>query len=385
MSGRPTDILVTGFTKSPALMAKSLTPFLELRQEGVVRDIHYVTWDTSELDSYIAPLAQFPDVRLTRVTQPRVSGTSNQKGLVYQVRGLEAALNQVVDDDVVVLKTRPDFVIDVDFLRDKIENFEAYCTVPSREAAGVLMPKPIFDHKIWLPWADCNQPFFWEDSTFMGLKRDVEHLVTPLSDEDMKIAGNPTCGFYPHVVRYARVFCKRYPIFQNYIRHYDLLINDLEYRKGLVGKGLTDHFFWHLVIANAWILYSQFHIDCGTPGELMFYPNNANKEADWSDLTTLRVTPPYDQIDGWRIGTKQGRAMDAAYRVFARLVDDAWQTALFKQDMPDMKPQVLRAILHNVAHSANGRLKTMEMAYYRKLTAYRDGFVRQLPAGVAAN
>ncbi|HTO39931.1 MAG TPA: hypothetical protein VL026_03070, partial [Rhizomicrobium sp.] len=378
MIARPTDVLVTGFTKSAALMEKCLTPLLELRQENVVRDIHYVTWDAPDLDPLLAPLAQFSDIKLTRVPQPKVSGTSNQKGLVYQVRGLEAALDQVVDDDVLVLKTRPDFVIDADFLRDKIENFEAYCTVPQRETAlGVLMPKPIFDHKIWLPWADCNQPFFWEDGAFMGLKTDVEHLVTPLSDQDMKIAGNPACGFYPHVVRYARIFCKRYPIFQSYIRHYDLLINDLEYREGLVGKGLTDHFFWHLVVANAWILYSQFHIDCGIPGELQFYPNNANKTADWSDFSTLNVTPPYDQIDGWRIGTKPGRAMDAAYRVFARLMDDAWQTALFTKDMPDMEPRVLRAIMHNVAHSPNGRLKAMEMAYYRKLTAYRDAFVRQ--------
>ncbi len=311
MTPRPADAIVTGFTRSAALMAISLPPLLELRQIGLLRNIHYVTWNSPELDSHLAPLANYPDIKLTRVPQPEIQGTSNQKGLVYQIRNLEAALAMVPEDDALVLKSRPDFVADADFLRDKIENFEAYCAVPSREAVpGVQMPRVLFDRKIWLPWSDCNLPFFCEDGLFLGLKKDVGHLVTQLTDEDMRIAGHPDCIFYPHVVRFAKIFSADYPIFVNYLRHYHYFTDDVEYRQGLVGRGITDSFFWHLVLANAWVLYSHFHIDCGTMGELRFYPNNANQKVDWSDLSTLHVTPPYDQIEGWRLGVKPGRAMD---------------------------------------------------------------------------
>jgi hypothetical protein len=41
---RPVDALVTGFTKSPELLARSLDSLRRLKQEGIIRDIHCVTW-----------------------------------------------------------------------------------------------------------------------------------------------------------------------------------------------------------------------------------------------------------------------------------------------------------------------------------------------------
>jgi hypothetical protein len=374
MTSRPADAIVTGFTKAPALMAMSLPPLLELRQSGILRHIHYVTWDSPELDPHLAPLAQYPDIKLTRVPQPKVQGTSNQRGLVYQVRNLEAALDLIPEDDTLVLKSRSDFVADAEFLWDKIENFEIHCATPSNAPLGVPMPKSMFERKIWIPWADCNLPFFFEDCMFLGQKKDVRQLVTPLTDDDMRMTANPDCVFYPHVVRYAKIFCESYPIFATYLRNFHYFIDDLEYRKVLVGRGLTDSFFWHLVIAHAWVLFSHFHVDCGTTGELRFYPNNANQKTDWSDPSTFHLTPPYNRVEGWRLGVKPGRAMDSAFRVYGRLMDDAWQNALFTQEMPDMKPAALRTILEGVANCSDGRLEQIETLFYRKLAAHHHAF-----------
>ena len=54
---KPVDALVTGFTKSPELLDRSLAPLRRLKQENIIREIHCVTWDGAELDPYVAPLA----------------------------------------------------------------------------------------------------------------------------------------------------------------------------------------------------------------------------------------------------------------------------------------------------------------------------------------
>jgi len=155
-----TDVLITGFVKSPALALQSLKPLTELQREGVIRDIHYVTWDSPELDPWLAPVAAVPGVQLTCVPQPDAKGTPAQRGVVYQVENLKAALAQLADEDGLVFKTRLDFVADTDFLRRKITGFETHCAPVSRTAPnGVVMPAPLQGNRIWIPWADSNHPF----------------------------------------------------------------------------------------------------------------------------------------------------------------------------------------------------------------------------------
>src|SRR5689334_18551044 len=197
---KPTDALVTGFVKSPQLLEKSLAPLRRLKQEDVIRDIHYVTWDSAELDSFIAPVSTMTDIRLTRVPQPDAKGTGFQRGVIYQVRNLEAGLSLIPDGKTRILKWRPDFVADYDFLREKIVNFERLCAVPSNSCYGVTMPPHVFQHKLWIPWADSNQPFFYEDAVFLGVHRDAQKLVTDITDDDLDILGDSFCGNYGHVV-----------------------------------------------------------------------------------------------------------------------------------------------------------------------------------------
>ena len=372
---RPTDVLITGFCKAPQLALQAIAPLRRLRRQGHVRNIHYVTWDSPDLDLHIAPVAETGEIRVTRVPQPNVQGNGNQRGVVYQVRNLEAALALVPEDDTRVLKTRLDFVADTDFLRNKIVNFDRLCApVPTMAPNGVEMPAPVLSNKIWIPWADSNQPFFFEDALFLGVKRDIKKLVTPLSEADHALLGIAECGSYAHTVRFAKIFLERWPLFRGYLSHYDLFVNDFSYRTRLLSVALDDGFFWHLLIAHAWILYSQFHVDSGAPGDLRFYANTVNKDADWSRPETLKSANPYDHLANWRRDTRPGEVAHSVKRAYGRLVDDAWHTALFTQALPDLPADVLTSVMVNVAAGHDGRLAGIERDCYAALDKFYRGY-----------
>ena len=82
--------------------------------------------------------------------------------------------------------------------------------------------------------------------------------------------------------RSPRIFAPAYRLFANYLRNYRYFINDFDYRLQLVPHLLNDGFFWHVLVAHAWILHSQFHVDAGRQGDIVFYANNVNQNADWS-------------------------------------------------------------------------------------------------------
>lgn len=157
----PIDVIVTGFTPSPVLMGRSLAPLCDLRREGLVRSIQYVTWDSADIDLCLTSLAGMPEVIVTRVPPPRTEGTRPQRNLVYQIENLAAALRLLPRDNTPILKWRPDFVARYAFLRDKITTFENWSAAPDNVCFGVAMLPHLFRSRIWIPWADANLPFFF--------------------------------------------------------------------------------------------------------------------------------------------------------------------------------------------------------------------------------
>jgi len=303
------------------------------------------------------------------VPQPEASGNPNQRGIVYQTRNLEAALAQIGERDTLIVKLRPDFVFRTEFLRAKLQSFETSCAIPAKaDFAGVKLPRSPFARKIWIPWADANQPFFYEDAAYIGLKRDLEKLVPKNIETSHALLADMNCGSLVHVLRYVDAFLPRFPIFKRYVENYGAFLSDLAYRKDLVGMLLADGFFWHLIVAHTWILHTSFHIDCGAPGDLRFFPNTLN--TDWSDIDKLKLTPPYDQIAMWRDGTKPGTAIPAVSRVYGRLMDDAWPHALFNQKISDMPDGMLARLARGVSLYSTGCLKEIEDAFYEKLRAF---------------
>jgi len=370
----PIDVVINGFTRSPVLMEKSLAPLRRLHHEGVVRSIRYVTWDSPQIDDCLAPLAGMSEITLTRVPQPQVQGIRVQQGLVYQVENLRAALQLLPQDDSLILKWRPDVVVKHAFLRDKLLGYDGLSRIEPRVCFGVHMPEPVFQRKVWVPWADSNNFFYLDDSIFLGTRADVNKLVPSLTQADLNTIGTGNCTPYAHVVRYGTPFLAQYPLFRAYMQRYRLFRHEIDFRELLVRCGVDDGFFWHLVIAHAWILHSHFHVDIGAQGDLAFYATAVNLKADWSKFETLRTTNPYDNVEGWRRGTVPGSVLPSISRVYGRLMDGAWQRALFTQEIPDLPRDMLVALMANIAGCADGRLHEIEAAFYKKVEGVNRSF-----------
>jgi hypothetical protein len=363
--------IVTGFTKNSELPELSLAPLRALKRKGIVHRIIALTWDNPDIDVHVAPLAAMDDVELVRVPQPETAGSRYQTGVVYQIRSLEAALRLVTNPNALIVKLRPDFIFDVDFLEKKIVNFDSTCA-PSRLAKqfGVTTPPSPFAMKIWIPWACANQPFFCEDATFIGLKRDVVQLANRDAERRLGVLADASCGWFAHVVRFALPFLRTYPIFNRYMREFRYFPNNLDYRIALISALGSDPFYWHLLIAHAWILATSFHIDCGEPGQIAFYANISNANADWTSRESLTVNPPYNSIATWRAGQQPGGMMPCVTRIYGNLVDDSWQHALFTAPvLRDLQPDMLRSVLRNVGLYQRGLLADSESDFFRRLSA----------------
>lgn len=368
---RPAIALVTGFTRNGDLCRRSLAPLRKLKRRGVLDRVLAVTWDSAALDEFVEPFADMPEVELVRLPEPQLAGAPYRKGAIYQIRNLEAALALVPQEDALIFKTRPDFVADTEFLAGKIAGFNTLCA-PSMLPGlfGADMPASPFEMKIWLPWADSNQPFFYEDGAFLGLKRDVAKLADRSAEGHLAILEDKAFGWFAHVVRFALPFLDGYPMFRRYLRDFHCFPNKLEVRMEMLQTIHEDAFFWHLVVAHAWILATSFHVDCGEPGQLGLYTNIYNGDADWSKIETLRVNPPYNDIPGWREGQHPGGVLPGATRAYGRLVDDSWQNALFTQPvLADLTPDAIRGVLRNVTLYPRGLLDDAEGAYYATLEA----------------
>lgn len=379
---RATDAIVLGFSKAPLLVERSFAPLRRLKQEGVLRNIHYVTWDGADIDAHVAPVLNMPEVKVTRVPQPAADGTPYQKTIVYQIHNLEAALPLIPEDDTLVLKSRTDFVADADFLRDKIENFDLDCEIDTDPAPlGVEMPKPIFRSKIWTPWADASQPFFYEDAAFLGRKDDLRHLTLPVSRADLDMLEMEPCYHYYHIVRFAKAFLPAYPMFKRYLKNYQFITNNMPYRMEMLRHAVKNPFFVYLMIAHAWILHTHFHVDAGEQGDLRFFPNTRNKDTDWSKPDAWNVAFPYDEVRKWRSTQFPGRLVLQLMRPFARLMDDQWQNALFTREINDISQATLKTMLENIAHARDGRLKKFERAFYEDLERYYRTYLKAHPEG----
>lgn len=374
--------VVTGFTKNEVLCRRGFAPLRDLKRRGLIQRILYVTWDSPGLDRFVAPAAEMPEVETVRVPAPDFAGTPYQKGVVYQLRNLEAALALIPDKYAVVLKTRPDFVADRDFLADKITNFDSLCrasTLP--RTFGVNCAPSPFKAKIWLPWADSNQPFFFEDAAFMGLKRDVAKLADRGAEARLDVLRDTSLGWFAHVIRFAMPFIAAYPMFERYIREFHYFPNNLEFRKHLLPAMIEDPFFWHLILANAWILATSFHVDCGQPGQLSLYTNISNQQADWTKVDSLQNNSPYDDVQGWRDGQSPGGVLPGAVRAYGRLMDDSWAHALFtRPGLTDLTQENIRGVLNNLTLYRQGFLTEIEDQFYSRLA----GLCRTYKPGSAA-
>lgn len=370
---RPVIAVVTGFTKSGPLAQRSFAPLRSLKHSGAIQRILYVTWNRADIDAYVEPIAVMPDIECVRVQQPDIAGTRLKAGVTYQIRNLETALARIPESDALIVKLRPDFIIDEGFLRAKIDGFETVCARSETDKAfGVAMPPSPFAAKVWIPWADANLPFHYEDAAFIGLKCDIAKLADRSTERllDSELLADEAYAWFAHVARYATVFSASYPLFDSYVRGFRFFANTAGHRMAVMPAALKEPFFWRLVVANAWILATHFHVDCGQPGDLTFYANSTNPHADWSALRSLEIHSPYNAVAAWRAVQHPGGMLPCVGRMHARLVDDSWQHALFSGSaLSDLMPDNLRSALRHAAGYRRGIPDMAEQSLCRALDA----------------
>jgi hypothetical protein len=368
---RPSVAVITGFTRCAELLERSFAPVAALRRDGLLDRAIYVTWDTPDIDPYVAPTSAFAAIEVLRVPPPRPTGSAAERGFIYQTRNLEEALNRV-DDRALVLKMRPDFVADPNFLHDKIRNFDGLCGKGTLTPPGnVAVPSSPFEAKIWLPWADANQPFFYEDAAFLGLKGDLAKLARTRAESYLGVLAHKECGWFAHVLRFAPAFLAGLPMFKRYLQEFRCYPVDMDYRRTLLPVLSKEPFFWHLLIAHAWVLSSSFHIDAGKQGQLALYPNTCNPNADWDDFASLRATPPYDKVEEWRSVLRPGEMMSVLSNVYGRMVDDRWARSLFEAPR-DMPLESVRDVLKSLVHYRRGALAEAEASFFKTLFETHD-------------
>lgn len=368
-----TTAIVTGFTIHEPLMRRSFAPLVNLRRLGLIDRLLYVTWDTAANDAYVAPAQEWPEVEIVRVPEPHPTGSPHRKGFVYQSRNLAAAL-ALVDPSELVLKTRPDYLIDEAFLADKIASFEHWRTAPDfSHRIPAMMPQSPFQARIWVPWADAT-PFFYEDAAFMGLAGDLAKLATSIADDLVQYCGDERSVNVAHIVRFAMPFLDAYPIFLRYVRDFQLFRMELHYRRETSPLFVGDPFFWHMAVAHAWILATSFHVDCGRKGQLHMIESSTAQEGLDKPVEELCDHPIYRDVDAWRDSEQPGTFLPLLSHPGTRLMDDDWQSRLFSGPIEQgFTHENLLFILENTTRYGTGILQDMEQAFFEALnTLYRD-------------
>jgi len=358
--------VVTGLTKHNVLVERSFAPLRRLKATGIIDRILYVTWDDPAVDDSLAPMAAMPDVELVRIPQPQVKGVFHQKSFKYQRRNFLAALDMVADAGALIVKLRPDFIFEDKFLVNKISNFDRVCA-PSDLARKlkVSMPPSPFKAKIWVPWADAAQPFFFEDGEFIGLRSDVARLQPEETEDLIMTCGDAASDWSVHMLRYIGPFLDDYPILRKYLSELRYFVKDTDYRAATMQAIIDDPYFWCLVVTSAWILATNFHIDCGTQGELQCYSNRYLATKPGIPIDQLPPCAPYSDVESWREGQFPGGVTPCILRKYGRLMDDSWQTSLFTSTpLRDLSHDNLLGILQAVRGYRDGVLNEMEAAFY---------------------
>lgn len=369
--------IITGYTPHAALMRKCFEPLLALRQSGQLKRILYVTWDKPEIDAFVTPALTWPGVEIVRLPQPVAMAKPYQSSFVFQSRNLAAALQLVTDPNELIVKLRPDFLFDTDFLAGKIASFDRWRSAPDFSPyIPVVMPPSPFAARVWVPWATANMPFYMEDAAFMGLACDLQMLADPRAESLVMGRGDEATLFIVHALRFVAPFLDEYPLFVPVLDKFHLWRMDPDYRKTFLLTAIADPFFWHLVIAQAWILATSFHIDCGAQGQLRLVQSTTAQQNADCPVAEIPDNVLYADVEGWRQIAEPGTVAPLLLHLCGRLVDDHWQHALFSGPVEQgFTHDNLVVILRNLEYYGAGVLDHSERAFYDRVEGlYRDHF-----------
>jgi hypothetical protein len=158
-------ILFTGLIRAPDKFENFLTFFEKYHLDSGIQLV-FSTW-VNELNAYPAIAEQLNRIGALIVKQPQPNLVLAGH-ILHQLVCLDAGLSQL-DDDVFVLKLRPDFGQPMD-----VDNFLRHAPQPA--PAGRVIPAP-FKHFVYIRSVFGAQPFYINDITFAGMAADLRYLA----------------------------------------------------------------------------------------------------------------------------------------------------------------------------------------------------------------
>lgn len=268
------DVIFTGLVRTPEKFKKSILDLVKMREEGLVNQIIFSTWDY-ELERYpvIFEYLKRNSVIILANKEPEDRGEGN---IWCQMKSLEIGLSKV-DSDRFVLKNRTDIYINPEFLRKLFKEKETLLKITTPLPKG-----NIFKNKVWIHYYELKTPFHMGEEAFFGHKHDISLLVNydKSYDEKYKV-GNAVS----HIRRFIHPFLKDYPVLHSYLKTYskDSLLKTLalKFSKYIFNvralkisrrisaknklsnleKKLKDEKFLDILAAYYSILNSHFYID----------------------------------------------------------------------------------------------------------------------------
>lgn len=270
----PVSCIIVGLIRSDALIEQSLRMLDRLRSEGLIARIVISTWNEELRDN--PSVSIFANTYNCDVVSRPDPGTGHGPGseltssMAPQTLGLRQALMTMNDDDI-VLKIRPDVVLNETFLRNLL--------ISSQTTAFDAAPGSPFQKRIWVPWADLIYPFLIADEVFLGRCGDLKLLAT---DYYLQYSAGRAAHRHAetcHVLRYVAPF--ESGVFADFFKNWVYLQYELPVLEG----GWTEYFtvkfrtpmWWVMIAKYASILCDNFLIAGGRPGDIVFYRRSGDR------------------------------------------------------------------------------------------------------------
>ena len=241
-------LIITGQDKIPKRFQENLEIAQDLISENCVSKVIYSTSPDRDI-SFIPQNDNFAVLRTQCDPGPR-----NYK---IQTHQLSVGLN-LLDDEDIVLKTRPDVLIQ----KDLIEKVFSYV-----RSSKVNCLRTKLSHKVWYPWYDATKPFYVADECFGGKVKDLKLFIN--------YRKYPLFDGITHVRRSIEPF-RSYEPLKDYLASEYIFDLDCYDRINKVKQFLNNDDYLEYISCYYFILNKYFYIHSPL-GKINFRPWNNSK------------------------------------------------------------------------------------------------------------
>jgi hypothetical protein len=272
----PVSCIIVGLVRSDTLFEQSLAMLGRLRSDGLLSRIIISTWNEELRDNgSVLALASKYNCEVVSSPDPGTAlfpGSELKSSMAPQTIGLRQAL-ALLDSDDMVLKTRPDIVLNENFVRTRL--------IASASSDFNTAPGSPFKKKIWVPWADFIFPFLIADELFLGRCGDLKLLATDFYRQYRPGKIVHGHGEHAHVLRYLAAF--ESGVFADFFKNWVYL----QYELPILPGGWTEYvtvkyqtrLWWVLIAKYVSILCDNFIIDGGRPADIVFYVKSGDRSS----------------------------------------------------------------------------------------------------------